>query len=116
MREKMEGGRKGGFHHPPPEAAEAVVVSLQAPSAVLVNGDSSCFHLDYSHFLKFQKQQRERGREHVCVCIRLSPSHLSAFPLTAFEAAFGAESCLQREHEQTHVIGWNLEVQMMLLI
>lgn len=43
---------------------------LRARSTVLVSGDSSCFHLDYSHFFKFQKQQKDS------VCVSKSPSSL----------------------------------------
>lgn len=41
------------------------VALLRARSIVLVNVDSICFHLDYSHVLKLQKQWREQAS--VCV-------------------------------------------------
>lgn len=100
INEKRDGGRQKG-RLPSPSArsrGKSFVAMLRAHSIILVNGDSSCFHLDCSHFLKFRKQQRERD----CVRARLSPNHLPAFPLTAFEAAFRAESCLHQEQEQSH--------------
>lgn len=115
INEKRDGGRQR-WRLPSSSArsrGNGFVALLRARSIVLINGDSSCFHLDYSHFLNFQKQQREgeRKRARERGCARLSPSHLPAFPLTAFETAFGAESCLHREQEQTDVIRYNLEVQ-----
>ena len=76
------------------------VASLCAHCIVPVIGNPSGFHLDYSHFLKFQKQQggrereREREKERESMSVRLSLSHLLAFLLTAFEEAMGSERCL----------------------
>lgn len=66
---------------------------LRARSTVLVSGDSICFHLDYTHFFKFQS-----SRESVCVCLRVTfqPS------LSVFEPA--DQGCLHWEPEQTSVI------------
>lgn len=92
----MERDRKGGYRHPPPgPGGKSFMAVLRARSTVLVSGDSSCFHLDYSHFFKFQKQQKERES--------VSPSHLPAFTLSVFEPA--DQSCLHWEQEQTSVVG-----------
>lgn len=77
VNEKRDGGRQK--RRRPSSSArtggKSFVAARRARSTVLVSGDPSCFHLDYSHFLKFLKQQRE---ECVCLQVTFQPS-LSVF-------------------------------------